>query len=210
MMIRAAAARRSFECVSTHLILLVVLGLFACRLFPRARGADVNLDDAATAETSNEVARYTDRIRAYVNITFIDPLTGLRRSEKFLKGKWGTNGRMEQVVAPAHIAKYAGNNTNGCQPLDQPVPTGQWIAIIERGQCRFSEKIRNAIDANATAVIIYDNEPNKTPLFMHHDVENAVAIFITKEFGDRIVSLIDNETKVLVRITIGVEPSQYP
>ena len=26
---------------------------------------------------------------------------------------------MEQVVAPAHIAKYAGNNTNGCQPLDQ-------------------------------------------------------------------------------------------
>ena len=58
MMIRAAAARRSFECVSTHWILLVaVVGLFACRLFPRARGADVNLDDAATAETSDEVAR---------------------------------------------------------------------------------------------------------------------------------------------------------
>ena len=53
--------------------------------------------------------------------------------------------------------------------LVQPVPTGQWIAIIERGQCRFSEKIRNAIDANASAVIIYDNEPDKMPLFMHHD-----------------------------------------
>ena len=41
-------------------------------------------------------------------------------------------------------------------------------------------------------------------------MENAVAIFITKEFGDRIVSLIDNETKVIVRITIGLEPNAYP
>ena len=63
--------------------------------------------------------RYTDRIRAYVNITFTDPETGLRRSEKSLKGKWGTNGRMEQVVAPAHVATYAGNKTDGCQKLDQ-------------------------------------------------------------------------------------------
>ena len=57
--------------------------------------------------------------------------------------------------------------------FSQPVPTGQWIAIIERGQCRFSEKIRHAVEANATAVIIYDNEPNKTPLFMHHDSKNC-------------------------------------
>jgi phosphate starvation-inducible membrane PsiE len=40
---------------------------------------------------------------------------------------------------------------------------------------------------------------------MHHDVENAVAIFITKEFGDRIVTLLENETKVVVRINIGLE-----
>jgi len=186
--------------------------LFHCIIHscPGAHGADVNIDDAATAETDDQVVRYTDRIRAYVNITFTDPVTGLRRSEKSLKGKWGTNGRMEQVIAPAHVAIYGGNKTDGCKKLDQPLPTGQWIAIIERGQCRFSDKIRNAIDANATAVIIYDNEPNKTPLFMHHDVENAVAIFITKEFGDRIVELIDNDTKVLVRITIGLEPSAYP
>jgi phosphate starvation-inducible membrane PsiE len=61
------------------------------------------------------------------------------------------------------------------------------------------------MNANASAVIIFDNEPNKMPLFMHHDVENAVAIFITKEFGDRIVTLLENETKVAVRINIGLE-----
>ena len=61
-------------------------------------------------------------------------------------------------------------------------PSGQWIAIIERGQCRFSEKIRHAIEANASAVIIYDNEPNKTPLFMHHDGELDGVVVVTFEF----------------------------
>jgi len=156
----------------------------------------------------SRVQVYSDRIRAYVDITFIDPVTGKQRSEQSLTGKWGTTGRMENVTAPARITKYDGDKTDGCYKLDQPVPTGQWIAIIERGQCRFSIKIRNAVNANATAVIIYDDEPNKTPLWMHHDVEDAVAIFITKEFGDRIVELIeDNETEVLVQISVGVEPS---
>jgi len=166
----------------------------------------------------SRVQVYSDRIRAYVDITFIDPVTGKQRSEQSLTGKWGRimgetkamdrNGRMENVTAPARIAKYGGDKTDGCDKIDQPVPTGQWIAIIERGHCTFRWKIRNAVNANATAVIIYDNEPNKTPISMNHDVEDAVAIFITKEFGDRIVELIeDNETEVLVQISVGVEPS---
>ena len=100
----------------------------------------------------------------------------------------------------------AGNFRDGCRPLVEPIPTGPWIAIIERGNCRFTEKIRHALAANAAAVIVYDNEPHMTPLFMHHEVEDAVAIFVTKEFGDRIVRLIEDEgTRVSVRITVGRE-----
>ena len=51
----------------------------------------------------------------------------------------------------------------------QSVPTGKWVAIIERGECRFEEKIRNAMDVNASAVIIYNNQPNETTLYMHHN-----------------------------------------
>ena len=73
MMIRAAA-RPSSEfrysecrhseyrysaCVSTRywIVFVVVAGVFACCLLPQALGADVNLDDAATAETNDEVTR---------------------------------------------------------------------------------------------------------------------------------------------------------
>jgi hypothetical protein len=107
---------------------------------------DIEGDDAANAESEEQAySRYTDRIRAYVNITYIDPLTGLKKSEKSLKGKWGTNGRMEQVTGPAMVGKYSGNQTDGCHKLDQPNPSPSvhWIAIIERGQCRFSGKFRD-------------------------------------------------------------------
>lgn len=79
-------------------------------------GTDIQKDDAATAESNDEIIGYADRIRAYVNITYTDPVTGKQKSEKSLKGKWGTNGRMEQVAAPAHIAVY-GNKTDGCKKL---------------------------------------------------------------------------------------------
>ena len=65
MMIRAAARRssgfRSSACDSTRfwiVFVAVVVGVFACCLLPQARGADVNLDDAATAETNDEVTRF--------------------------------------------------------------------------------------------------------------------------------------------------------
>jgi len=191
---------------------ILIVGAFACCLVLRARG--VPLDDAVTVEPADEaldLSAYTEAIRAHVNITFIDPQTGERRSEEFLEGKWGTNGIMEQVVAPAHLAMSAGNFRDGCRPLVEPIPTGPWIAIIERGNCRFTDKIRHALAANAAAVIVYDNEPQRTPLFMHHEVEDAVAIFVTKEFGDRIVRLIEDEgTRVSVRITVGIESLRDP
>ena len=56
--------------------------------------------------------RYDDQIPAYVNITFTDPPNGKQRTGKLLKGKWGTSGRLEQVKAPAHIAKYGGTKTD--------------------------------------------------------------------------------------------------
>ena len=63
----------------------------------------------------------------------------------------------------------------------KPLPSGPWIALIERGQCRFSEKIRNAVAANATAVIVFDNEPHKTPPFMHHDGKGSIGVQVSYE-----------------------------
>jgi len=157
----------------------------------------------------SDMVRHTDRIRAFVNITYVDPITGERKSERYFKGKWGTTGIMKAVMANAFIPKYGDGKRDGCHQFKQPLPSGPWIALIERGQCRFSEKIRNAVAANATAVIVFDNEPHKTPPFMHHDVSDAVAIFIDREMGLRIVDLLEAGVQVKTSIKAGVEKANY-
>jgi hypothetical protein len=137
-----------FSLSEKSLCLSICLFIIAC-FVKFVIATDIEGDDAATAESEEQAySRYTDRIRAYVNITYIDPLTGLKKSEKSLKGKWGTNGRMEQVTGPAMVGKYSGNQTDGCHKLDPPNPSPfvSWIAIIERGQCRFSGEFHDQGD----------------------------------------------------------------
>ena len=35
---------------------------------------------------------------------------------------------------------------------------GPWIALIKRGDCTFSQKIRNAESLNASGVLVYDQD----------------------------------------------------
>ena len=53
-----------------------------------------------------------------------------------------------------------GDVNNGCSDYNHDLPDHDWVALIERGQCYFTEKIRVATKQyNASAVIVYDNEP---------------------------------------------------
>lgn len=49
--------------------------------------------------------------------------------------------------------------SDGCGYIE-PVVSNNLIAIIERGNCTFVEKIVNAENANYLAVVIYDNIPH--------------------------------------------------
>ena len=50
--------------------------------------------------------------------------------------------------------------TDGCSPFDNAAAVAGQIALVERGQCGFAVKARNASDAGAAAVIIYNNAAN--------------------------------------------------
>ena len=52
------------------------------------------------------------------------------------------------------------NSTSGCEPSDFANFTTGNIALIQRGHCTFRKKIENAIDAQASGVIIF-NEGNE-------------------------------------------------
>jgi len=52
------------------------------------------------------------------------------------------------------------DNQKGCSKLKREVSTKNWIALVERGQCTFIEKVRNMQTSGAIAVVVGDNEKN--------------------------------------------------
>ena len=65
------------------------------------------------------------------------------------------------VVAAEDPADAAGPATNdGCSPFTNAAAIAGNIALIERGTCGFALKARNASEAGASAVVIYNNLAN--------------------------------------------------
>ncbi len=64
------------------------------------------------------------------------------------------------VVAAVDVVETGGTSTDGCSPLDNAAAVAGKIVLIERGFCGFAVKAKNATDAGAAAVIIYNNAAN--------------------------------------------------
>jgi hypothetical protein len=65
------------------------------------------------------------------------------------------------VVAAVDPADAAGPaTTDGCSPFTNAAAVAGNIALVERGTCGFAVKARNATNAGAAAVIIYNNAAN--------------------------------------------------
>lgn len=102
------------------------------------------------------------------------------------------------------IAVKKGAAIDGCVvPFDNAAALAGKIALIERGNCTFETKVKNAQDAGAIAVIIYDNMAATAPLQMPDDpAVNGVTIpsmFIIRARGTTIKSTLDMGTTVKVR-----------
>ncbi|KAL1922660.1 uncharacterized protein VTP21DRAFT_10199 [Calcarisporiella thermophila] len=57
------------------------------------------------------------------------------------------------------LAFHDPDNADGCRPY-LAEPLDEWIAVVERGQCAFVEKVRNMQLSGAVAVIVGDKERN--------------------------------------------------
>jgi hypothetical protein len=65
-----------------------------------------------------------------------------------------------EPATPGPPATPAGTTTDGCSPFSNAAAIAGNIALIERGLCGFAQKARNATDAGAIGVIIYNNAAN--------------------------------------------------
>ncbi|CAG8466159.1 785_t:CDS:2 [Acaulospora morrowiae] len=58
------------------------------------------------------------------------------------------------------VEKLEEKNVKGCSKLKNEVNQKNWIALVERGQCSFIDKVRNMQESGAVAVVVGDNEHN--------------------------------------------------
>lgn len=72
----------------------------------------------------------------------------------------GSPNVSSDVVAAVDVVEVGGTNTDGCSPFSNAGSVSGKIALIERGLCGFAQKARNAGDAGAVGVIIYNNAAN--------------------------------------------------
>ena len=112
----------------------------------------------------------------------------------------GSPDVIDPVVAALDAADAAGPaTTDGCSAFtNEPAIAGN-IALIERGTCAFALKARNATDAGASAVIIYNNAANAeaAPPGMADDGVNGPfvtipAVSMTRADGLAIVAQLGN------------------
>lgn len=106
---------------------------------------------------------------AIVNITYKDPVTGEQNTEKQEMGRYGTTSAPQMEKGWVVHVRSADKSNDGCEPIVNVPKSGErWIALIKRGQCRFHEKISNAISKNASAVVVYNHEDDEDLLTMEH------------------------------------------
>lgn len=129
---------------------------------------------------------------ANINFTVCDTHRKCTSTNK--EGKYGT--RSSHTPIDGYL--FHSNPTHGCEEFDFKVKRTPWIALISRGECSFTKKIENAINHNASAVIIYDNKPGR--VLMGHETSNVVVVSITNDDGLELKTKL-NDSSIYVQIT---------
>ncbi|XP_042274599.1 E3 ubiquitin-protein ligase RNF130 [Thunnus thynnus] len=145
---------------------------------------------------------------ATVNATVLDSRGNTVHLMSSEDGTYGQNSpKMDSrgvVIAPA--PHHGVVDRQGCDPNTRflvPPRSVHWVALLQRGNCTFKEKILKAAAFNATAVLIYNNSTNKTVKMGHEGTGDTVAVMITEAFGKEILAQLDRNLTVLVSVLVG-------
>jgi hypothetical protein len=114
------------------------------------------------------------------------------------------------VAAAADVVEVGGTSTDGCSPFTNAAAVLGRIALVERGLCGFAVKARNATDAGAIAVVIYNQAANvnAAPPGMADDGINGAFVTIPAVSVRRADGLaILGQLGTGVTMVIGVDPT---
>ncbi|XP_066572778.1 E3 ubiquitin-protein ligase RNF130 isoform X2 [Amia ocellicauda] len=184
------------RCLSAVMLLLV---LPRCMLSIRADKSLVSADEYVTAT---------------VNVSVLDSKGNLKQLPMKNDCRYGKNSPKAEargvVIAPAAI--HGVPDRQGCDPQTHfivPPKVTHWIALLQRGNCTFKEKILRAISFNATAVVIYNNSSKEEAVTMAHEgTGQTVAVMIPDSYGKEVLSHVEKNLTVLMTITVGARGPQ--
>ena len=98
--------------------------------------------------------------------------------------------------------------TLGCNSLVNAFEIAGKIAVVDRGECFFTEKVKNAQNAGAVAVIVVNNEPNGLPPMGGDDATiNIPSAGISQADGDLIKAALESRSIVIRRGGLRVTPA---
>ena len=96
---------------------------------------------------------------AHVQVTLRQTTDALKPQEDEIFGRFAfTSPQYTVTGAPVHAQTHDGANHACTDVMNAPGNGSAWIAVVERGGCPFDTKLTSAKIANASAVIVYDND----------------------------------------------------
>ncbi|XP_014710144.1 E3 ubiquitin-protein ligase RNF128 isoform X3 [Equus asinus] len=143
-------------------------------------------------------------MNAYVTVTYYNETSNYTTIDMCECGVYGLASPVANAMGVVGIPKN--NNYQACDYNTEFTNTKQpWIALIERGNCTFSEKIQTAGRRNADAVVIYNSPEagNQTIQMANFGAGDIVAIMIGNLKGTKILQSIQRGIQVTMVIEVG-------
>ncbi|CAO2623197.1 E3 ubiquitin-protein ligase RNF133 [Lemmus lemmus] len=141
---------------------------------------------------------------AYMNISFH---VGSRMlSELGETGVFGRNSSLKRVEGV--VVRPEGKTQKACNPNTSFYPPRKnepWIALIERGGCTFTQKIKVASENGARGVIIYNFRGTGNQIFpmSHLAFDDIVVVMIGNLKGREILNLLRKGVYITVMVEVG-------
>ncbi|XP_075414486.1 E3 ubiquitin-protein ligase RNF133 [Tenrec ecaudatus] len=141
---------------------------------------------------------------AYMNISFhVGNHMLSELGETGIFGRSSTLKRVSGIIVPPD-----GKSQNACHPntsYSQAKGIQTWLALVERGGCTFTQKIKVAVEKGARGVIIYNFAGTGNQMFpmSHQAFEDFVVVMIGNLKGSEIFHLIRKGVHVTAMIEVG-------
>lgn len=114
----------------------------------------------------------------------------------------------EEKAALVHVKAAINRTVNtGCHASDNAPSDQPWIALVQRGDCKFDVKVYTAARSNASAVVVYNFKDEDEILVMAHEDHGIVTVMIGKDCGEAVASLADHLEENGTMLYVSIVPS---